>query len=138
MNLVYRLTTVGLKEAIVLENAQAPSSYSFLLHPASGQQLTAKNQPDGSWAFLNSDGSTAFRLAAPAVSESANPYTPPQCTFPVVGAPPVCTGGPADGKTVPAPPTPTAGIGADDGSERPSLLPAKERFRSARAKATSR
>lgn len=113
MNLAYRMTSVGVKESIVLTNADAPASYSFLVHPRAGQQLGAKQGGDGGWTFTSSDGSVAFRLAAPSVAESATPVLPKQCLAPVGAAPPVCTGGPAG--TPPAPPAAAAGIGADDG-----------------------
>ena len=46
VNLAYRVTATGVKESIVLARSDVPASYSFLLHPASGQQLSAKREPN--------------------------------------------------------------------------------------------
>jgi YD repeat-containing protein len=116
VNLAYHLTAVGVKESIVLKGATAPASYSFLLQPEDGQQLTPKQEADGSWTFRAADGSVAFRLAAPSVSESAEPVLPSQCSPAVGSAPPVCVGGPKLSTPPPPPPAPPAGIGAEDGA----------------------
>jgi YD repeat-containing protein len=122
-NLAYRLTAVGVKESIVLKDASAPSSYSFLLHPASGQKLTPKHEADGSWAFTAADGSVAFRLAAPVVLESSGSVVPKQCSSAAGSAPPVCHGGPSGAP--PGPPNWAAGISADDGSSAVVTVPSQ-------------
>jgi len=118
VNLVYQLTPLGVKEAIVLKNASAPPDYSFQLTPKAGQQLTARKLSDGGFGFFES-GATAptFRIAAPVVTESLKSFLPAQCTPSDSGGPPICAGAPPGPPPGVNPPTPAKGVGVEDGSD---------------------
>ena len=69
VDLDYDVLPQGLKESVVLANAQAPAAYRFTLTPAPGTALTAVKRADGSWSFRDR-GRQAFVLQAPAAFES--------------------------------------------------------------------
>lgn len=64
----------GIKEAIEIPDASAPSSFSFDLSASSG--LTPELTEDGSIEFKDTEGNTAFALPAPLISDSASPQQP--------------------------------------------------------------
>lgn len=110
-NLAYRLTAVGVKEDVVLESAQAPSSYSFLLKTPSGQQLSPRKLADGGWGFFAPAGNDpVFSFAPPRVRESVRHIALKACSRAVP-----CSGGTRTAKP-PTPPAATNHLFADDGS----------------------
>jgi RHS repeat-associated protein len=64
----------GLKEAIEIPSASAPSSFSFELDASNG--LTPELAEDGSIRFTDAEGKTSFVLPAPVISDAASPQEP--------------------------------------------------------------
>jgi RHS repeat-associated protein len=64
----------GIKEAIEIPDASAPSSFSFDLDASNG--LKPDLTEDGSIEFKDAEGHTAFALPAPLISDSASPQEP--------------------------------------------------------------
>jgi hypothetical protein len=76
-DLAYTAVADGMKEALVLANAQAPSSYTFQLQPLADTSLLAFKNPDGSWTFRTAvDPAPLFTLDVPVVSDSAGVDSP--------------------------------------------------------------
>ena len=79
----YGVTGDGLKETLVLKGSDAPASYVFDLTPASGENLSATQQSDGSILFYSKDDSQpAFSISAPSVADTAANGQP---NFPAAG-----------------------------------------------------
>jgi RHS repeat-associated protein len=64
----------GIKEAIEIPDASAPSSFSFDLSASNG--LTPELLEDGSIEFKDTEGNMAFALPAPLIFDSASPQQP--------------------------------------------------------------
>jgi RHS repeat-associated protein len=64
----------GIKEAIEIPGASAPSSFSFDLNASNG--LTPELLEDGSIEFTDTERHTAFALPAPLIFDSATPPQP--------------------------------------------------------------
>ena len=74
VDLRYELQPDGLKETLLLQNAQVPLSYRFLLSPPPGARIHADQRDDGSWAFyLARQARPVFVLDAPWASEADEP-----------------------------------------------------------------
>jgi RHS repeat-associated protein len=123
VNLVYRMTSVGFKEGVVLMDDTAPSSFSFMLSPTGSRQLTARRRDDGGWGFFAAgEAAPVFRMAAPQVLESTLPRVPTGCTQPP-SEPPKCPSAPS-GPAAPTPsPAPRSQISADDGTSAVVAVP---------------
>ncbi len=71
-DILYDVTAEGVKETVVLKDADAPSSYAFKIEPDEGDDLDAVAQKDGSIRFVAEDGrATLFTISAPSVADSA-------------------------------------------------------------------
>lgn len=74
VDLRYELQPDGVKETLLLANAQVPTSYRFLLSPPEGARLHAVQQSDGSWAlYMAPHARPALVLEAPWLSERGDP-----------------------------------------------------------------
>ncbi len=74
VELRYELQPDGLKESLLLANAQVPLSYRFLLSPPVGARVHAVQRADGAWAFyLAPQARPAFVLDPPWASEAEGP-----------------------------------------------------------------
>jgi len=74
VDLRYELQPDGVKETLLLANAQVPSAYRFLLSPPQGARIHAVRQSDGSWAlFMAPHARPALVLEAPWLSERGDP-----------------------------------------------------------------
>jgi RHS repeat-associated protein len=72
VDLRYELFSDGLKETLVLPDAEAPTSYRFLMAPPARPRTRAERQPDGSWAFfLGARATPLFQLEAPTAVDAA-------------------------------------------------------------------
>jgi RHS repeat-associated protein len=70
VDLRYDLRPDGVKEQLLLANAQVPLTYHFLLRSPLGRHVHAARRPDGSWSFyLAPHARPAFVLDAPWVGE---------------------------------------------------------------------
>ena len=71
-DLTYALLPQGLKESLVLRNANAGPNFAFTLTPEDGSaDLKAVKQNDGSYAFYAGGGEPVFALQVPIVRDSA-------------------------------------------------------------------
>jgi RHS repeat-associated protein len=71
VDLRYALVADGLKETLVLPDAEAPTSYRFLMTPPAGVRTHAERQEDGSWAILlGSRARPLFVLEAPTAEDA--------------------------------------------------------------------
>jgi len=97
-DLDYWLTPDGVKEALVLQSAAAPTSYTFHLADPAGQLGSAQPQPGGGVTFTGRQGDLALSIPPAVAYEQQGPdvFTPP------VPAPP--TASPSE----PAPPATAA------------------------------
>jgi len=86
-DLDYRVAPDGVKEALVLHSASAPTSYTFHLADPAGQLGSAQPQPGGGVTFTGRQGDLALSMPPAVAYEQRGPdvFTPP----------------------VPAPPTPS-------------------------------
>jgi len=109
-DLDYRVTPDGVKEALVLHSASAPTSYTFHLADPAGQLGSAQPQPAGGVTFTGRQGDLALSIPAAVAYEQqgTDVFTPP------VPAPPTTKpSGPASLATsAAATPAPMAGADA--------------------------
>jgi RHS repeat-associated protein len=71
VELRYDLQPDGVKESLLLANAQVPLSYHFVLSPPEGAHVHAVERGDGSWAFFMAPHARpVFILEAPWAAES--------------------------------------------------------------------
>ena len=61
----YESRSDGLKETVVLHNADAPASYRFRLSRPAGAELRPQRRRDVSWTLVHADGRSTFVLGAP-------------------------------------------------------------------------
>ncbi len=74
VDLRYELQPDGVKETLLLANAQVPTSYRFLLSTPQGARIHAVQQSDGSWAlFMAPYARPALVIEAPWLSERGDP-----------------------------------------------------------------
>ena len=74
VDLRYELRPDGLKETLLLQNAQAPTSYRFLLTPPANARIHAAQSRDGSWAFFMAPHARpVFVIDAPWAAEDDEP-----------------------------------------------------------------
>jgi RHS repeat-associated protein len=74
VDLRYELQPDGVKETLLLANAQVPTSYRFLLSAPEGARINAVQQSDGSWAlYMAPHARPALVLEAPWLSERGDP-----------------------------------------------------------------
>jgi RHS repeat-associated protein len=72
-DLAYALLPQGLKESLILHNANAGPEFKFTLTPTDAHAgLTVSKQGDGSYAFYAGGGEPVFTLEAPIVRDSAS------------------------------------------------------------------
>jgi RHS repeat-associated protein len=70
VNLRYDLLSDRVKETLVIQNAQAPLHYRFLLKPPDGMELRAHRLQDDSWGIFRAHrAAPVFVFAPPALSE---------------------------------------------------------------------
>ena len=73
---VYDIGATGVKETIILNDAQAPTSYRFRLSTPPGPRTTARELENGAWAFATAPAEgPLFVLEAPTVSEASTGVT---------------------------------------------------------------
>jgi RHS repeat-associated protein len=72
----YRVTSNGIKETLVLQDATAPTTFRFDLQGPALRSLSATQNADGSWLFRDPAGEAAFRLEAPSAVTKADLGTP--------------------------------------------------------------
>jgi RHS repeat-associated protein len=71
VELRYDLQPDGIKESLLLADAQVPLSYHFVLSPPAGAHVHAVERNDGSWAFFMAPHArSVFILEAPWAAES--------------------------------------------------------------------
>ena len=71
-DLRYKVTASGVKETLVLEDADAASDYRFEMTPPADEDFQATEQSDGSWNFFAEGAQEpTFVLEAPVVVDSA-------------------------------------------------------------------
>jgi RHS repeat-associated protein len=74
VDLRYDLRPDGVKETLLLQNAQAPTSYRFLLTPPANARIHAAQGADGSWAFFMAPHARpVFVIDAPWAAENDEP-----------------------------------------------------------------
>jgi RHS repeat-associated protein len=74
IDLRYDLRPDGVKETLLLQNAQAPTSYRFLLTPPASARIHAAQRADGSWAFFMAPHARpVFVIDAPWAAENDEP-----------------------------------------------------------------
>lgn len=72
VDIEYEVGATGVKETLVLADADVRTRYNFWLRPSGDTQFRAEKQADGSWAFFASgNAEPAFVLAAPTVFDSS-------------------------------------------------------------------
>lgn len=76
VNLRYDLQPDGVKETLLLANAQVPLSYRFVLTPPAGARMHAVHEEDGSWSFyMAPHARPVFVMEAPWASENDEPVS---------------------------------------------------------------
>lgn len=66
VTLEYEVQADGIKETLILDNANTPPHYVFTLQSLTEQPVEAQQQPDGSWAFyVQPNAGPVFTLDAP-------------------------------------------------------------------------
>ena len=74
VDLRYDLRPDGLKETLLLQNAQAPRSYRFVITPPASERAHAAQLRDGSWAFYATPhAQPVFVIDAPWAAENDEP-----------------------------------------------------------------
>jgi RHS repeat-associated protein len=74
VDLRYELRPDGVKETLLLQNAQVPTSYRFLLTPPANARIHAAQGRDGSWAFFMAPHARpVFVIDAPWAAEDDEP-----------------------------------------------------------------
>jgi hypothetical protein len=70
-DLRYEMMSAGVKETVILKDSSAPSSYSFDIKPASGEDLVADDRgAAGIYFFKAGDKKPAFAIAPPNVADT--------------------------------------------------------------------
>lgn len=76
VDLRYDVGASSVKETLVLDNADVPTRYEFVLTPQGDVPFDAEKQPDGSWAFFAApQAGPAFVLSAPFAYDSSAAMT---------------------------------------------------------------
>ncbi|MHB8059775.1 MAG: hypothetical protein ACYDHO_02950, partial [Gaiellaceae bacterium] len=70
-DLRYEVMSTGVKETVILKDSSAPSSYSFDITPAAGEDLVADDRGAGGiYFFKKGDAKPAFAIAPPNVADT--------------------------------------------------------------------
>ena len=87
VGLEYDLLPDGVKETLVLADANVPTRYRFFVTPLGGERMSATRRRDGSWEFfLDAPGNPIFTLAPPYLVEAGDErYRPVSTTVTKTG-----------------------------------------------------